>query len=819
MSRCIISLSRVICHTPPRLVMDDINPRPQKRLRTDPNFVDTAGPRCLLPPSLSSLADPAPPTSPGLKSLPPHVLLLALPALLLHPPTHEKYALSLFLSLKAVRLCLQLPALAPDVECYAWTALAEVGMRVIKSGFCKTGEYEWTIGLEEEVEKAIGKGLLLAQKHPVLRHLRHHLSLLHAHFAFWRSNTRFARAVLRRLISTLVPSDPPTIIYAAHLALVTQLTSSPSTSSSSHGKGTDSSTSFQPHSKPLEVQAALTALTNLSAIAAQNQHSSMLKLVAVLRLRVLVAAEMWDMVGDALEDAELLLSLVFDDVNGAKEGGQARGMKREGSEFLTRSYSITAQEVHDSAASQCRSQSPPQTEPGDETWAEQPLPDGKDAKEDPLTAALTVHTLMLGIVYHIHGGRARSAEPRLAALHSLMDSGAPVGGVNADGLVEVPISPHPPIHLRVSHPRVIFLLTFLISSVAKRDPVGRRPKKKVFAESGIAHCREGHEEDEDSAVEIKVPPWFSHADMENIDQNTLRIEADLLCELAAVSIQRYDFGAAEKHLDTVVALTRTHNFFSEYAPRITLHHAHLAHAIGDTDRAGTCYRVAAYLDGAGPVGGSYTNTGGFVAASARAGGALLRIGLAAKQAASNMTSNPVTGEKSHAPYLDESTVALTKDAIARCSASTSAPLPALAELLSAALSPSQIIRSKSLLKHALALSSSAGDNHMRALVLAVVGAQYVHTAPEHAMEVLAVCETLGAGMGASEKKPAGAESEQGTSKGASISGTGNAALRLWVGERFLELFKRAGKEKRAQKQEEFNALYRSAIDAVRMVTD
>ncbi|KAI6023416.1 hypothetical protein EDC04DRAFT_2934346, partial [Pisolithus marmoratus] len=756
------------------------NPRPQKRLRTDPNFVDTAGSRCLLLPSLSSLADPAPPTSPGLKPLPPQVLLLALPALLLHPPTHEKYALSLFLSLKAVRLCLQLPALAPDVECYAWTALAEVGMRVIKSGFCKTGAHEWTIGLEEEVEKAIGKG------HPALRHLRHHLSLLHAHFAFWRSNTRFARAVLRRLISTLVPSDPPTIVYAAHLALVTQLTSSPPTSSSSHGKGIDSSTSFQPHSKPLEIQAALTTLTNLSAIAAQNQHSSMLKLVAVLRLRILVAAEMWDMVGDALEDAELLLSL-----------------------------------VHDSAASQCRSQSPPQTEPGDETWAEQPLPDGKDAKEDPLTAALTVHTLMLGIVYHIHGGRARSAEPRLAALHSLMDSGAPVGGVNADGLVEVPISPHPPIHLRVSHPRVIFLLTFLISSVAKRDPVGRRPKKKVFAESGIVHCREGCEEDEDSAVEINVPPWFSHGDMENIDQSTLRIEADLLCELAAVSIQRYNFDAAEKHLDTVVALTRTHNFFSEYAPRITLHHAHLAHAIGDTDRAGTCYRVAAYLDGAGPVGGSHTNTGGFVAASARAGEALLRIGLAAKQAAPNMTSNPstVTGKESHAPYLDESTVALTKDAIARCSASTSAPLPALAELLSAALSPSQIIRSKSLLKHALALSSSAGDNHMRALVLAVVGAQYVHTAPEHAMEVLAVCETLGAGMGASEKKPAGAESEQETSKGASISGTGNAALRLWVGERFLELFKRAGKEKRVQKQEEFNALYRSAIDAVRMVTD
>ncbi|KAI6161360.1 hypothetical protein EDD17DRAFT_1589632 [Pisolithus thermaeus] len=782
--------------------MDDGNPRPQKRLRTDPNFVETPTtvpdshlPSALSPSILVPPPEPPSPTSPGLKPLPPQVLLLALPALLLHPPTHEKYALSLFLSLRALRLCLQLPALAPEVECYAWTALAEVGMRVIKSGFCTTSEYSWTVGLEEE--------------HPVLRHLRHHLSLLNSHFAFYRSNARFARAVLRRLISTFVPSDPPTVVSRLP----------PPASNLSHGNGANESISFHPHRNPPEIQAALTALTNLSAIAAQNQHFSILKLVAVLRLRVLVAAEMWDVVGDALQGAEKLLSLAFHDSNGAKEGGQEREVKREDSEFLTCSYSITAQEVHDSAATQSRSQTPLEMGPDDKARTEQPPADAKNTREDPLTAALSVHTLMLGIVYHTRGGCARAAELRLAALHSLMDSGAQVGGVNSDGLVEVPLSPHPPIHLRVSHPRVVFLLTFLISAVAKRDPVGRRPKKKVFAESGIVNCREGYDEDVGGAVEINVPPWFSHGDMENIDQSTLRIEADLLCELAAVSIQRCDFGAAGKHLDTAVAHTRTHGFFSEYASRITLHHAHLAHAIGDTDRAGMCYRVAAYLDGAGPVGASDTNTSGFVAAAARAGEALLRIGLAAKQAALNTTSNPptVTDEESHAPYLDESTVALAEDAIARCLACASAPLPALAELLSAALSPSQIIRSKSLLKHALALSGSAGDNHMRALVLAVVGAQYVHTSPEHAMEVLAVCETLGAGMGASEKKPVSAGSESETGKGASVCGMGNAALRLWVGERFLELFKRAGKEKRVQKQEEFNALYRSAVDAVRMV--
>jgi hypothetical protein len=45
----------------------------------------------------------------------------------------------------------------------------------------------------------------------------------------------------------------------------------------------------------------------------------------------------------------------------------------------------------------------------------------------------------------------------------------------------------------------------------------------------------------------------------------------------------------------VIAHTRTHGLFPLYSARITLHQAHLAHALGQTDRALKCYRVAAYL--------------------------------------------------------------------------------------------------------------------------------------------------------------------------------------------------------------------------------
>ena len=48
-----------------------------------------------------------------------------------------------------------------------------------------------------------------------------------------------------------------------------------------------------------------------------------------------------------------------------------------------------------------------------------------------------MHKLILGILYYTHGGQARSVGPRLAALHSVMHSGALIEGVGCDGLVEV----------------------------------------------------------------------------------------------------------------------------------------------------------------------------------------------------------------------------------------------------------------------------------------------------------------------------------------------------------------------------------------------
>lgn len=180
-----------------------------------------------------------------------------------------------------------------------------------------------------------------------------------------------------------------------------------------------------------------------------------------------------------------LLDLVFEkegDRSNIQEDGKAKQVPSD----LIRSYSITTQDVHDSATS--RSHSQPQTPSrtpvlsdtlNDCVYRECPF---KILDTDPLGLTLTVHTLILCILYHTHGGQARAAGPRLAALHSVMDSGALVECVGLTGLVEcplqIPIPPYLVISLRITHPRIAFPLTLLISAWQNEIPLGVGRRKR-----------------------------------------------------------------------------------------------------------------------------------------------------------------------------------------------------------------------------------------------------------------------------------------------------------------------------------------------------
>ena len=90
------------------------------------------------------------------------------------------------------------------------------------------------------------------------------------------------------------------------------------------------------------------------------------------------------------------------------------------------------------------------------------------------------------------------------------------------------------------------------------------------------------------------------------------------------------------------------------------------------------------------------------------------------------------------------------------------------------------------LKRALELATRSLDNHLRALILALVSAHYLHTAGDHARSMLQTCEQLAAGLGAPATKgaPSAVSVDGGKGYPAPVV-VGNAPLGLWVGERFM----------------------------------
>ena len=82
------------------------------------------------------------------------------------------------------------------------------------------------------------------------------------------------------------------------------------------------------------------------------------------------------------------------------------------------------------------------------------------------------------------------------------------------------------------------------------------------------------------------------------------------------------------------------------------------------------------------------------------------------------------------------------------------------------------------LKASLDSATTAQDNYLRALIMALTSAHYFHTAEDHSRLMLDTCRQLAAGMGAPEKGEIVADSVMEESHG-------NAALGLWVGERYL----------------------------------
>ncbi|KAG5719286.1 hypothetical protein E4T56_gene13334 [Termitomyces sp. T112] len=774
-----------------RVTSDDLNPRPTKRLRHD--SLDASG-SCSATKTLE-IPTPSSPISPPslqmttpttLRRIPADTLLLSLPTFLIHPSTHPMHLQSLALARHALRRCLALSSLEPIKECRAWTGIAELGMM-----WLDTGASCLALG---EVEQALTKALTISQRHPTLRLYTPHLTVLSARLAHrHQKNSKFAISSLRRLLATITSKSthliPLHVIFGVHLELIHCLAcvaeeEAATSSTLSMGVGAAMGKCL------VAIQAMRNAAEGLEPV---GQPNIVVLLSTVIKLQLLVRHGVWASVGDALVEAE------------------------------------TAFEAFDSTV---RSTSSPSAN------VQQLAPTSNEIVVpiiNPVPGTLRTHLLMLSVLFHTYAGDAQAASTRLKSLHELLDTGileSPSGIAQVDplegwsqGIIEIPFPSSsnlawtPPLRIRTTPPRVLHSLAFLLSAVAKRDAVGRAPKKGVFARAGL-ELRE------------LAGPFGGTGDGIRL----ARIKADLMCELISISIMRSDFPLSQSTLDTLTSYLRTHALFDMYAARVTLFHAQLAHARGETERARRCYSVAAFVAGEGR-GGEMDE---WVKCAARAGEVWVRIGQlrqssdVSREGEWEELRGGLDEEKDGKSEMDE----LRKEGekVAKECEGRGAALRAVGELLKACLAE-EILKGKQHLRRALDLATSAQDNHLRALILALSASHYLHTAREHALTMLGTCGQLAAGLGAvprdkgvprSGSRGATGErrervedrdklGEKGKEKGG-VSVSGNVPLSLWVGERMVDLWRLEGDVGKAEGQEKFNERMRGVIEARRRGT-
>ncbi|KAF8729303.1 hypothetical protein RHS02_07868, partial [Rhizoctonia solani] len=714
---------------------------------------------------------------------PTATVLLAIPMLVSYPPDHPLHVPGLRVSLKALRRCTGLTdhndsvkrvkgdgwvghgeTMTPELEIRAWTALAEVGMMVLATRCSRWGEddqsaWEWTTGVEQDIDTALRKGLGLATSLPSLRSFKEPLTLLSARAATPK------RAL--KILSTMLSSNttPPTkYTYEAYLALADLHLRPASKSNSGQGR-------LNPN-----LGAGLHVLEQMRTRAQQAGDIAVaqLTMVAILRTRIVHGTDSG--VSETMEKLEVSLNQVEETLGIA--------FPVQSDTATTESYNL---QQPNSSPRQNPTQNTPQTPKSSSTLQKSSEEDSDDASIPAHIHHLRAHVLFLGVALYTHLGDAQSAAQRLGKVHNILDTGyldfpdeacfcgrssGEVRGQNKDMptvdvlgatsqthlncpcassfLLPIPLASNDSLLIKSTHPRVVFELAFLISSIARRDVVGRKPRRLIFAMEGL---RAGAE----VGVEVAFPVWATLEDVKETELRLAEIRADLMCELVAIATMRSEFDVAEQ------AAIRT------------------------------------------------SSAGSFIHTSSSAGLTGLRMGISARDkyiiSASKSPSTPPPD--SPAPKPDQKV-------LSACTYS----LAPLAHILTSPTLP--IVRAKQELKMALDLSSKSQDNYLRALAVAMSAAKYMHTAESHAGVMLGTVKALAAGMGAIENKkgesPSKEAREDGKSKEVTKKGSfGNAVLGLWVGLRLYELHKRAGDAEQAKKQDLKNRRLVKAVAAIEIM--
>jgi len=263
----------------------------------------------------------------------------------------------------------------------------------------------------------------LSLQHPSLKMYKPQLTHLSARLAIYHGNVKLAQNTLKKVMNNfIVASDPPHILYTAHLAYIDSLSANvveiePTTPKRNAPQNTG--------------MRSVGAIRELHRLAMRNSHRGVALFAMVLELLDFVQNGVWNRVEESLRSTEKDLDIA----------------------------------THLLPDSQAKAGPPP----------------GKTNIEK----VLIVHVLVLGVLYHTYIGDYPNSQNRLKILHDMLDGGA-LEAFGPSGIVDIELSNSPqPLQVQVTHPRIIYGLGFLVSSISKRDPVGRKPKRRVYANEGI----------------------------------------------------------------------------------------------------------------------------------------------------------------------------------------------------------------------------------------------------------------------------------------------------------------------------------------------
>ncbi|KAG1742655.1 uncharacterized protein EDB91DRAFT_1247469 [Suillus paluster] len=177
-----------------------------------------------------------------------------------------------------------------------------------------------------------------------------------------------------------------------------------------------------------------------------------------------------------------------------------------------------------------------------------------------------------------------SGKQRFVALYAIVNSGALENF--KDGIIHIPLLPLLTVH--TIHPLIHLPLTLLVGATTKRNLAGTKPKRRLWTEAGIATIQQEQERN----IERKYRPpsqllssvpfmIFMPIPNANLPQRTpldfprrhtkrtVRLTADLLCELVTISIERFRSQLQRNPLHS--PLPSSHDLFYSYSARITLH--------------------------------------------------------------------------------------------------------------------------------------------------------------------------------------------------------------------------------------------------------